>query len=497
MANLIKIKIINQVILKNLENTRDRPSSSQLFNLNKMLKRRKNLTILVSTAVAIFIFFSAGAWFYFIQIGKTPGELMDYSELRLSGHPKLEWFALPSIALIRNLLNQPSNASRLQQPFLIPKPPLLQPGNTTDLFASLPPYEPNRRILQVGPNAEFLTIERASRAAKDNDIIEIQAGEYYGDVTVWHQKKLTIRTRGGRARIYAAGEIAEGKAIWVIRNGDFYIENIEFIGAKAADLNGAGIRFEGGNLHLKNCLFYGNENGLLTGGTGDYIKIENSEFAYNGHGDGQSHNLYIGQVRNFSITGSYIHHANVGHLIKSRAQINHIAYNRITDETGGRSSYELNLPNGGVAYVIGNTIQQSDHTQNSAVIAYGEEGLIWPENRLYLSSNTLVNDQPLGGAFLRAALGTQRVVSVNNLLIGYGKYHAKGIDIESTNDIRAGWEIFVQPNRHDYRLNDKGLELPYASPAIPALLPLSDFIRAQKGAIFAVPPQHPGALQPD
>ena len=462
-----------------------------------MPRLRKLFTALAVTAGVLLALCVAGAWFVFTQIGKTPGELMDYSELRLSGHPKLEFVALPSIAIVRDLLNQPSNASRLQQPFLMPKPPQLQAGNINDLLANLPAYEPNRRVLQVGPNAEFLTIERAARAAKDNDIVEIQAGEYYGDVTVWHQKKLTIRTRGGRARIYAAGKIAEDKAIWVIRKGDFDIENIEFIGAKATDLNGAGIRFEGGNLHLKNCLFYGNENGLLTGGTSDIIKIENSEFAYNGYGDGQSHNLYIGQVKEFRISGSYIHHANVGHLLKSRAQVNHIAYNRITDETGGRSSYELNLPNGGIAYVIGNIIQQSDQTQNSALIAYGEEGLIWPENRLYLSSNTLVNDQPLGGAFLRAALGTQRVVSVNNLLIGYGKYHAKGIDIESTNDIRADWEIFVQPNRHDYRLNDKGLALPYVSSAIPALRPLSDFTRAQKGVTFAVPQQHPGALQPD
>jgi hypothetical protein len=57
----------------------------------------------------------------------------------------------------------------------------------------------------------------------------------------------------------------------------------------------------------------------------------------------------------------------------------------------------VNLPSVGIAYLIGNIIQQNEQTQNSAMIAYGEEGIVWSENRLYLRSNTLVNDHPLGG----------------------------------------------------------------------------------------------------
>ncbi len=53
--------------------------------------------------------------------------------------------------------------------------------------------------------------------------------------------------------LIADGKSAEGKAIWVIRNGDFHIENIEFRGARASDRNGAGIRFERGKLCLRNC----------------------------------------------------------------------------------------------------------------------------------------------------------------------------------------------------------------------------------------------------
>ena len=63
----------------------------------------------------------------------------------------------------------------------------------------------------------------------------------------------------------AKGQIAEGKAIWVIRDGDFAIENVAFEGARAPARNGAGIRFERGRLAVRRCRFTDNENGILTG----------------------------------------------------------------------------------------------------------------------------------------------------------------------------------------------------------------------------------------
>jgi len=351
--------------------------------------------------------------------------------------------------------------------------------------------------LRVGPFEDIRTIAKAAKLAKDGDIVEIQAGEYHGDVTLWMQKKLTIRTRGGNARLFADGKSAESKAIWVIRDGDFSIENIDFIHTHVYDHNGAGIRFEGGNLHIKNCLFYGNDNGILTTDTAGNLTVENSEFAYNGFGNGLSHNIYVGKIKALKITGSYFHHANVGHSVKSRAQQNHIYYNRITDESGGRASYELDLPNGGIAYVVGNIIQQDVEPQNSTLIAYGLEGLHWPENTLHLASNTIVNDQPYGGIFVRTVPGTQRLVSVNNLLVGKGKFHSGSVNPEAANDHRVDWDVFAQASRYDYRLNAKGQLLPFAPPAIPELLPASEYAPARKVRQLSQAPSHPGALQPN
>ena len=64
-----------------------------------------------------------------------------------------------------------------------------------------------------------------------------------------------FRGHGGNARLFAGGKSAERKANWVIRNGDFVIENIDFLGAQVGDHNCAGIRFEGGDLQFSNCLF--------------------------------------------------------------------------------------------------------------------------------------------------------------------------------------------------------------------------------------------------
>lgn len=462
--------------------------------------RPQVLTILVLgtlTAGAV-----ATSWLAYDKIGRTPGELMDYVEHRLVGHPKLELFALPVMAYIRDWLNEPSRKERMSIPFFVPAPPMLNtaaalPGRTN---AS----EINSRILRVGPDEKIRSIAEASKLAKDGDIVEIQSGEYFGDVAVWLQKKLFIRGIAGNARLHAAGKSAENKAIWVIRNGDFTIENIDFIGTKVHDKNGAGIRFENGHLRLKNCLFWGNENGLLTTGGANHrnakLEIENSEFAYNGNGDGLSHNLYVGAIDYLRVTGSYFHHANVGHLLKSRAKINEIEYNRLTDESGGRASYEIDLPNGGIAYIVGNLVQQNKDTENSTILSFGAEGPAWPENRLYLASNTLANDHPYGGAFLRVYSGADRVISMNNILVGKGKLHAN-IDIRSLNDAHARWEIFSKASRYNYHLSSIREYPPYQEPSVgpeerAKLIPNREYSHPRQIRNLQSKPLAAGAFQP-
>lgn len=308
------------------------------------------------------------------------------------------------------------------------------------------------RVLRVGNGHPYALISEAARAAEDGDEVEIEAGHYFGDVAVWTQKQLKISGVNGMVILSAAGQAAEGKAIWVFRNGSYTVENIQFQGARVRERNGAGIRFEKGHLLVRNCIFRDNENGILTGNDRtSELEIEASEFAHSGTPEGQAHNLYVGEIRRLRLTASYFHHGRGGHLLKSRAGVNEIYYNRLTDEPGGLASYELELPAGGVAYVIGNLIEQSSTTQNPYIISYGTEGYRWPRNELYLVNNTLADDRFEHGIFLRVRPGANVVWGVNNLLIGN-----KPLDTEAAGEFRnnylAKWEDVALEPRQDYRL---------------------------------------------
>ncbi|HVJ14121.1 MAG TPA: right-handed parallel beta-helix repeat-containing protein, partial [Polyangiaceae bacterium] len=217
--------------------------------------------------------------------------------------------------------------------------------------------------LTVGPAGDHATPCAAFAAAADGDLIEIAAGDYEGDVCAVTPSGLTIRGVGGLAHVDAAGNDAQGKAIWVVQGDDTTIENVEFSGASVPDQNGAGIRQEGTNLTVRGCYFHDNENGILAGDdAASEILIEYSHFEHNGFGDGQSHNLYINHVARLIFQYNWSHRAVIGHLLKSRAAETHVLYNRLTGESDGTESYEIDLPNGGKTYVIGNLIEQGPQT---------------------------------------------------------------------------------------------------------------------------------------
>jgi hypothetical protein len=305
--------------------------------------------------------------------------------------------------------------------------------------------------LCIGPGHKFQKPSEAAVVAKDGQTIQIDAGDYPSDAAIWPQNNLTIRAVGGRAHINANGVQAAGKGTWIIRGSNTLLENLEFSGAKVPDRNGAGIRLEGKNLIIRNCYFHHNENGILTGVNEDSdIVIEHSEFAHNGYGDGQSHNIYVGRVRSLTVKFSHLHHAKVGHNLKSRAMTNQILYNRIVDETDGTASYEVNLPDGGLAYLIGNIIQQSPKTENNTMVSYGEEGLKKGSHEFYFSSNSVINDGPKDGRFIRIQPGTKTVKIVNNLFAGPGKLlEGPG---EMNNNLAINKSEFIAPDHYDYRL---------------------------------------------
>ncbi len=267
--------------------------------------------------------------------------------------------------------------------------------------------------------AEYASVNAAAAAAQDGDRIEIEAGTYTGTgiVATVSADNVSIIGVNGRAGLDAHEVvISNAKAILVTTGDNITIENIEFSNAQVPDQNGAGIRHEGGLLTIRNCYFHDNQDGLLTSNQANgRLVVENTEFNHNGLGEaGYTHNIYVGHIAGFTMQYSYSHHATHGHNLKSRAAENHILYNRIMDETTGNASYQIDIPNGGLTYIIGNTIHQGLNAENSAMISYAAEGADNPVQELYVSGNTLANDRASGTRGIRLA-GTPTAIVVNNI----------------------------------------------------------------------------------
>lgn len=309
-------------------------------------------------------------------------------------------------------------------------------------------------ILHVGPGQGYATPCAAITAAPAGSTILIEAsGNYSGDVCAWSTSGLTIRGVNGRAHIDAAGQNSGGKAIWVIGGDDTTIDNIELSGCHVPDKNGAGIRQEGVNLNVVHSYFHDNEDGILAGDkAGSTISIKYSEFANNGAGDGQSHNLYINHVDTLIFDGNWSHQAKLGHLLKTRARQNFIRYNRLTGEAGGTESYEISMPSGGLSSVIGNVIEQPATSQNSAMLDYlSEPGSANADNRLFVVNNTFVND--LGhGTFMQIGTTTaSSIVAMNNIFFGGGTISNQPNALLSHN--YSGTDpMFVDAAHFDYQL---------------------------------------------
>jgi hypothetical protein len=356
------------------------------------------------------------------------------------------------------------------------------------------------QLIRVGAGRSIKTIAEGARLARRGATIEVDAGEYPGDVAVWANNGVTVRAVGGRVRLLAQGASAMGKGIWVVRSKGMRVEGFDFEGAAVPDRNGAGIRLDWGSLLVRDCSFVHNEMGLLTNNDPDTVlQVENCEFAYNQRPDGHNHNLYVGRIARLSVTGSYFHHARTGHLLKSRAALNLIQYNRLTDESGGTASYELEFPNGGIAVVVGNIIGQSKETENRHLLSFGAESYFWQRNALYLSHNTLINPLAWTGIFLRIAPGAEpSVAAVNNLLVGEGGLESSGPG-HYRNNLHAQASDFTDLQAFDCALRRHS---PLAGRAVDAgsvagndLRPRQEYLHPRRTRPLAGVAHNPGAIQ--
>src|SRR5690348_16960902 len=119
-------------------------------------------------------------------------------------------------------------------------------------------------VLTVGAGKQYATIAAAVAAAQDGATIQVDAGTYTNDfATISHQ--ITLQAVGGVVNMVATQPLTNKKGILVV-DASATIKGFSFSGAaisQADGNNGAGIRYENGNLTLIDDSFTHNQDGLL------------------------------------------------------------------------------------------------------------------------------------------------------------------------------------------------------------------------------------------
>ena len=276
---------------------------------------------------------------------------------------------------------------------------------------------PSGNILWVGAGEAHATLRSGINAAQAGDTVCVRAGTYVNDFATI-RRDVRIIGVGGRVHLKAdqgaGGRLESGKGILVVgTNGaapDVYIENLEFSGAKVPSRNGAGVRMQNGDLTVRNSYFHDNEDGILANDQdGTDIVVEGSRFERNGFGGGATHGIYANNVNSLTVTDSYFEATRVGHHVKSRARTTTVLNNTFEDGNGPPGevpSYSVDITEGGVGTVEGNTFIQRDaqgnpRSINRSIVNYQYRGNGTPtyaQDALRVRNNTFLNDAVPGRA---------------------------------------------------------------------------------------------------
>ena len=289
-------------------------------------------------------------------------------------------------------------------------------------------------ILTVGSASQYKTISAAVLSSQSGDTINVSSGTYTNDfLNINHS--LNLVALGGVVNLVATVQPPNGKG-YIDEGGagvSVGITGFDISGVTVADQNGAAVRYEGGMLTLNNDTIHNNQDGLLANSDSNgVITINGSKFYANGAGDGYSHNIYVNHIASLTVSSSTITGALVGHDIKSRAASTTIIGNVITDGSNGTASYEIDLPNGGVADIENNFIQKGVNAQNPIAISYGEEGNLQTTSSLKVAGNVVINDSPSpSSTALKNASGIVADMS-NNSLFGWKTVSSGQVNVSAT-----------------------------------------------------------------
>ncbi|MDB6067362.1 MAG: hypothetical protein JWR26_3570 [Pedosphaera sp.] len=282
----------------------------------------------------------------------------------------------------------------------------------------------------IGPGTYAFRLHLTAKASASNPI-NIHAQDP-NNKPVWDLGASLVENAPGS---YGAGD--RGRGGWQVDGGaNYHISGIVFTGCHTASQNSAGLRYYNGTtgLHLKDCVFRNNDNGISGGSQNSDATVEYCEFDGNGNlaATSPTHNMYI-YGGTFILRYCYVHDSLQAQNFHIRAQSATLEYNWFARA----KSYEGDLMTDGdlsgsgpfaqSMLLRGNVFLQSTNPDNHSqiLVIFNDGGLTNETMSMQLINNTCVaNGIPGNGgnaAFvhLSNADGTQMSAQLfNNLIYG-------------------------------------------------------------------------------
>jgi hypothetical protein len=273
--------------------------------------------------------------------------------------------------------------------------------------------------LTVGSGAQYAHITDAVTVANSDGnpgnyyVINLVPSTYVNDFPTV-SRPMTIQVdptfAPQRAILQATVPLPNEKGI-IVTSSSLTVRGLVFTGAQIGnDLggNGVGIRDQNpdntpASLVVDNSVFHDNQEGILQCCDADEtITIINSRFKNNGNPNPNffQHGIYIGQAANLSVVNSLFCGQLFGHDVKSRAAQTIVVASQMYIAAAapaapscqvGNGSFNIEVANGGIAVISGNTLVQGASTQNNKMVSYGAEGMNYTNNSLTVTDNSFVS----------------------------------------------------------------------------------------------------------
>ncbi len=316
---------------------------------------------------------------------------------------------------------------------------------------------------QVSDMAALRTL--CMEKAQPGDVIEIQPGTYYLDVShipVLRSgepgKPITIRgvVVDGKRPVIDASQVNVKRGVFREQKEthDIVYEDLELCNARGSrfpdrerfGVNAGAIYFQGQNVTARRIHTHHNEDGWFATHTADNLLIENCEIDHNGtvfEGEhNATHNFYF-CARRQTVRNSYIHHSGEAQNFKSRGMHTVFAYNWVEEDAG--YSVEVASDNENNTLWIGNVIIKRTAPGGQRRILGVGDGTGVAAGTLTMINNTIISTQPNDIYLFTQEKSTCNVVLINNVFAGPSTHfldrYGKGTVTGSHNWFQKGMEV--------------------------------------------------------